>query len=92
LNWSLLEHPQLYQPETLPAQPGLATPWLRLEWQTLRRLPQTGAIVFAIRTHQLPWLETPAATRRFLLEHIQQMPAAWRAYKGLDAWVARLKA
>ena len=60
LNWSLMDDAALFQ----PSGHGRATPTsaitpdnagtklvLRVERQTLRRLPQTGAIAFGIRVH-----------------------------------------
>jgi hypothetical protein len=54
-NWGIADHPALFQPDTPPATPGMDPRdlWLRVEWQTLRRLPETGAILFGIRT----WVE-----------------------------------
>ena len=63
LNWNLTDDDSLYQPggkyRTEPAE-GLGPDdvadavWLRVERQTLRRLPGTGAVVFGIRVHQDP--------------------------------------
>lgn len=57
-NWFVHHDPRLHQPEPSagpeapPAPPdGL---WLRSERQTLRRLPETGAALFTIRTQHVP--------------------------------------
>lgn len=52
VNWGVANHPALFQPEIPPATPTMdpADLWLRVEWQTLRKLPETGAILFTIRT------------------------------------------
>ena len=52
-NWGVSNHPSLFQPDAPPATPGMdpADLWFRVEWQTLRRLPVTGAILFTIRTY-----------------------------------------
>ena len=52
-NWGISNHPALFQPETPPATPEMdaGDMWFRVEWQTLRRLPITGGIVFTIRTY-----------------------------------------
>lgn len=52
-NWGVANHPSLFQPDTPPVTPGIdpADLWFRVEWQTLRRLPVTGAVLFTIRTH-----------------------------------------
>ena len=57
-----------------------------MEYQTLRKLPQTGHILFTIRTHIVPvlhWKETPNAFRD-LLALMDGMSAETRAYKGVD--------
>ena len=52
VNWGIANHPSLFQPDTPPATPEMdpADMWVRVEWQTLRKLPETGAILFTIRT------------------------------------------
>lgn len=60
LNWNLLTDPTLHQPTHArrAAQPDAsslgAQVWLRVERQTLVKLPESGAIVFGIRIHQDP--------------------------------------
>lgn len=52
-NWTLMDDPALYQPTRPPTRvddPGAWT--FRVERQTLRRLPGTGAAVFTIRTYR----------------------------------------
>lgn len=53
INWGITNHPALFQPDTPPQTPAMdpADMWLRVEWQTLRRLSVTGAVLFGIRTH-----------------------------------------
>jgi hypothetical protein len=53
INWGISNHPALFQSEIPPATPEMdaADMWFRVEWQTLRRLPITGAILFTIRTY-----------------------------------------
>ena len=57
-NWLVHASDELHLPEpppppqTLPAVPDDL--WLRSERQTLRRLPRTGAVLFTIRTQQVP--------------------------------------
>lgn len=52
VNWGISNHPSLFQPDIPPATPSMdpADMWLRAEWQTLRKLPESGAILFTIRT------------------------------------------
>ena len=57
-NWLIHASDELHLPEPPPepAQPP-AVPdglWLRSERQSLRRLPRTGAVLFTIRTQQVP--------------------------------------
>lgn len=54
-SWALLDDPTLHQPVPTAGVPSAFDPeglWLRVERQALRRLPETGAVVFAIRTRQ----------------------------------------
>lgn len=91
-NWSLLDSPVLYQPKRVEL-PQPITPadladrlWMRSERQTLRRLPQSGAVLFTIRIRQCTLAqlcEQPDAAKRLLLQ-LQTMPPALRVYKGLE--------
>lgn len=57
LNWTIADHPASFQPVRLaPPLPITAETagdrlFLRVERQTLHRLPATGAVVFTIRSH-----------------------------------------
>ncbi len=59
-NWSVHEDPALFQPTghgrgdvdpSITADNAGETLWLRVERQTFRLLPESGAVVFGIRTH-----------------------------------------
>jgi len=55
-NWIIQDPPALFQPQ-IPSGPLVKTPdelWIRMERQTLRRLPKTGGILFTIRGYQQP--------------------------------------
>ena len=55
-NWIIQDHPALFQPQ-IPSAPLVKSPdqlWIRMERQTLRRLPKTGGILFTIRGYQQP--------------------------------------
>lgn len=54
LNWTILPSPALFQPPGGPdrAVHDLADLWVRVERQTLRRLPETDAVLFTIRTYR----------------------------------------
>ena len=56
LGWGVLDSVDLYQPLDGTAAPRPATPTpadlvVRVERETLRRLPRTGCVLFTIRTH-----------------------------------------
>lgn len=85
-NWSIHDDPSYFLPD--PTPPRAVDPpdglWLRSERQTLRRLPRTGAILFTIRTQQVPLAvvaERPDVARR-LAAAIAAWSAELRAYKG----------
>jgi hypothetical protein len=105
LNWNLMDDPALYQPiGTSPpgVHPGI-TPdnagerlWLRVERQTLRRLPETGAVAFGIRIHQRPvsaLLDSPddLATLRTAIANLPPETFDYKSLGGfsdaLDAWI-----
>ncbi len=89
LNWSLQLGNELFSPHrsTRKAAMGdLANEdiYLRMENQTLRKLPETGLILFTIRTHMVPmskWQSTPDAIAA-LVDMLDQMSEAARNYKG----------
>lgn len=91
-NWSVLDAPELYQPQRLPqpALPAGGDPgqrlWLRSERQTLRRLPGCGDVLFTIRIRQCTLSQlcrVPGAAAQ-LLAQIDSMPHALKAYKRID--------
>lgn len=104
-NWGIADDEALFQPSPPPPLEGLDDPaeaaarlWLRVERQTLRRLPRTGVIVFTIRTFQtrLADLAGQAATAAGLLGAVTQLPPDVARYKNVapyaDAvlrWLAR---
>ena len=58
-NWIIQDHPALFQPK-IPAAPLVKKPeelWIRMERQTLRRLPATNGILFTIRGYQQPLVD-----------------------------------
>ena len=55
-NWIIQDHPALFQPR-IPSVPLVKNPdelWIRMERQTLRRLPKTNGVLFTIRGYQQP--------------------------------------
>ena len=89
MNWSLQLGDELFSPHrsTRKAAMGdLANEdmCLRMENQTLRKLPETGLVLFTIRTHMVPmirWQSTPGAIAA-LVDMLDQMSEAARNYKG----------
>jgi hypothetical protein len=92
LNWGIFDDPALFQPAAGP--PRTISPanagellWLRVERQTLRRLPGTGAVVFTIRTH-ITRLDRAIRMRQDaadLADAIRDMSEETRHYKRIDA-------
>jgi len=94
VNWSLLDHPALFQPEghfrgernpAVTAENAGDALFLRFERQTLLRLPHTGAIVFGIRVHQRPLrsLATDPAWAGEFAAVIRSVPSEMGRYKSL---------
>lgn len=90
LGWGLLDTDELYQPldGTGVARSEAASPaeyHLRVERETLRRLPATGAVLFTIRTHLTP-LPAVVATGSVdaLADAMGTMPDNVARYKQLD--------
>jgi hypothetical protein len=103
-NWSLVSSPDLYAPDPGPMRAAIPdidpdsaanALFARVERQTLRKLPQTGAVVFTIRV----WID-PLSAIAADPERLARFARAWRtahpdfrAYKQLnlyDALVSRV--
>lgn len=94
LNWSVLDDPTLFQPTGKwrdAANPGVtadnagSTLFLRVERQTLRRLPRSGAVLFGIRVHVYPLamsIDTPEHAER-LAAAVRALPDSTQRYKSL---------
>ncbi|MCS6778108.1 MAG: DUF3445 domain-containing protein [Geminicoccaceae bacterium] len=92
-NWSLTSKAALCLPdrsdrlrELDPESAGQRL-WLRVERQTLRRLPRSRAVVFAIKTriHRLDEIAADPAVAGALAARIREMSDAMAEYKGLLA-------
>ena len=89
-NWSILDDPDLHQPEPKarhrPIDAAGGALFVRVERQTLRRLPATGAVLFTIHSFVQPLAEVAAdpEAARALADRLDEMPAAMRAYKNLE--------
>lgn len=105
LNWNLMDDPELFQPVHLGPPSGTDITahnagehlWLRVERQTLRRMPRTQAIVFGIRVHQRPLaaLAGEPGALEALRAAVGKLPPETVAYKDLggftdqlDRWIA----
>jgi len=97
-NWGIADDPTPFQP-VAPAPARDLTDsnageklWLRVEQQTFRRLPETLAIVFAIRTMitRLDQAIQSDASARDLAAAIRAMPPAMQDYKRIAPLAALL--
>jgi dimethylamine monooxygenase subunit A len=86
-NWIIQDHPALFQPQ-IPSGPLVKTPdelWIRMERQTLRRLPKTGGILFTIRGYQQPLPEYLSRSKqiaqdtRILVERLPEDVAQYKS-------------
>jgi hypothetical protein len=96
LNWTLLDQPDLYQPQRARVAPSgeLADWFFRVERQTLRQLPSTSAIVFTIRTYVASAASLRANDDQFvlaLLHGLDTAPAEIKNYKGWTGVAERLR-
>jgi dimethylamine monooxygenase subunit A len=92
LNWSLVDTPELFLP---PEHRGHPRPiaaermgeelWLRVERQTLRRLPRSGDVVFGIHTHVEPLAAAIDSTdaAQALAARVREMPEPMARYKSI---------
>jgi len=95
INWSLNEDSTLFQPGghgVLEATPHLTSEnagtevFLRLERQTLRRLPMTSAILFTIRILQCPLEELNDSEAHQLAQTLRYWPEDLRIYKSFPVY------
>jgi hypothetical protein len=103
VNWTLLDTDEPHlptasgRPARWSAQEIGTSLWFRVERQTLRRLPSSGAIVFSIRTYVRPLADVVDTTPGFavaLRDTMRTVSPDVAAYKGwvgllepLDAWL-----
>ena len=87
-NWGITDGGELFAPTPwhaeAPEQGGLAERfWLRIERQTVRRLPRTGAVVFTIRTLHAPLavMRTDPEAATLLATAMRQLPDQLADYK-----------
>lgn len=94
LNWGIVDSPDLFldqhkgntafDPTITPENAGERL-WLRVERQTLRRLPISNGVLFTIRTyvHPLNQLTGNSEVAHQLKLAVQQIPTAMQIYKNL---------
>lgn len=103
LNWGMTDDPALYaesrkfrrehNPDVTPQNAGDKL-WLRVERQTLRLLPKSGAVLFGIRTH-LYTVGRLAADRQVaadLASAVRALPSEMALYKSIPPFRAALLA
>ena len=92
VNWSLVDTPVLFlppehrgHPKPISAEGAGEQLWLRVERQTLRRLPGSGDVVFGIRTHVdlLADAIDSAEAARALAARVREMPEPMARYKSI---------
>ena len=97
MNWSLQIGTDLFTPHRAQRQAAAGDLdnhqlCLRLENQTLRKLPQTGFVLFTIRTHIEPvsrWKHTPNAIDD-LAKMLNDMSSKSQSYKGASLYAGAL--
>jgi hypothetical protein len=91
-NWTLVDSPALFQPTgklrtehaaSIDAANAGERVWIRMESQTLQRLPRTGAVLFTIRVLRTPLctLEKDPTTARAMAASLRTMSDAFLLYK-----------
>lgn len=100
VNWGIADDPTRFQPVgrdvdvAIGAENASTALWLRVERQTLRRLPQSGAVLFTIRTEiaQLDSAIRSPGDAADLAGAIRDMSPAMRQYKHIAAFAPALLA
>ena len=93
MNWSLQIGSELFTPRRVSRKAAANNDdfhqlFLRVENQTLRKLPDTGYILFTIRTHMLPmtlWQDDRDALQS-MADIMQNMSPATKLYKGVPLY------
>jgi hypothetical protein len=94
-NWGISNHPALFQPDIPPVTPEMdaADMWFRVEWQTLRRLPLTGGILFTIRTYVeklSDFMERDQPLVQDIAELVNKIPEDVAEYKSISPYREKL--
>ena len=106
-NWTVVNSGELFLPDPAPLRAALAELaleqaadrlFVRIERQTIRKLPETGAVLFTIRVWRHPLGELAgdpvrlAAFARAWAEVMSPSGEAFRGYKRLDLYDASVRA
>ncbi len=94
-NWGIVNDPMFFQPRIAAVTPNINAGDLlmRVEYQTLRRLPVSGAVMFTIRTFQEQLSDLVTRVPRMasvLTQLIDQLPDNVAAYKSISPYRAAL--
>jgi dimethylamine monooxygenase subunit A len=100
LNWGIADDPARFQPVRIAAAAPIEAAtagerlWLRVERQTLRKLPRSEAVVFTIRTHitRLDRAITTPDVARDLADALRAMPQEMQRYKHIAPFAPALAA
>ena len=103
LNWSVLDDPALFQPSgkwrqahnaSVTAENAGDALFARVERQTLRRLPLSGAVLFGIRVHVYPLTRLVAGPRdaERIASAVRALPEEIAQYKSLPPFRSALLA
>ena len=99
LNWTIHDSDELFCPgphssgKKLDRRNVIENCFLRVERQTLSRLPSTGAIAFSIRTHLNPLpevIDTPEKKEMLRLS-LEGLPEETASYRGMAPYFRELK-
>ena len=101
INWAMVDDPTLFQPEgkgrtgqdaSITAANAGERLYLRVERQTLRRMPASGAVLFGIRVHVYPLarMASGADTAAILAAAVRALPPETAHYKSLPVFQAAL--
>lgn len=95
LGWGVIDTDDWFAPDDSQVPRSRDSWWLRVERESLRRLPRTGAVAFGIRTHVTPLGDLDEPTRLHLAARIEQLPDDVARYKSVadarDAILADLR-
>jgi hypothetical protein len=100
LNWGIGDSPARFQPVRPPPEAPVTAAtagerlWLRVERQTLRKLAESEAVVFTIRTHitRLDRAVVTASAAAGLSSALSAMPPEMRRYKQIEPFADNLLA